>query len=280
MIPRFNQFEADKIVKKLLFVNRDMLPIYQAGATDLFISFFCYFNNEMFNMLFTAAYSDSVGLSDLVNNHDNNIAQIISLLNNKCDESTKVDGCTKWRFNDYGFSIQEPQLSKNATNAKLHKGLWLFEYYQSVSYFIKITGVISGNDIERIFIKLENNPNALVVKPDSIVELENLMGVQAVRHSKFFGRWQLNIPGFASIVCNPFQLDCGQSNSADDFDTLYYANDTIEGFETVDTIKNKYHLHRLRTKMLLLNSLGTGKTTASIQLTDTIMGLMRDLGKD
>lgn len=244
MIPRFDQTTADKIVKAVIFINRDMLSAYQAGATDPFVSYFCYFSNATFDMLFTMAYSTNVELSHMVCNHENNIEQIIELLDDACTNTQYTkDGCKKWNFKDYGFSIQEPPASRNASSAKIHKGLWSYKYDQTLPQFNDKRGIISGNDIERIFAKLATQPSALASKPDCIMELESLLGVQATRHKHFFGRWVLNKPSFVSIVCNPFGLDCGQSDAADNFDTYYYANDTVEGFETVTTIKELYATH-------------------------------------
>lgn len=68
MTPRFSQTNADKIVKSVMYAHQDMLPVYQAGTRDPFVSYFCYFNNQ----IFTIAYLNSLGLLNVARNHENN----------------------------------------------------------------------------------------------------------------------------------------------------------------------------------------------------------------
>lgn len=237
--PRFDQVKANIILQKCSFVNKDMVDFYQANFNDLYVAYFCYFNNQIFDLLFSTEYVKNVGINDNIFYHYENINQIFSLLNKKCDKIVENGNHIKWTFGQYGFSIETAPPSRNALNAKIHKGLWFFEYLSSLPYSNKQFGIISGNDILRIF----ENPELLNIKPDSIKKLEDLFGIQATRHIHFFGRWVLKKPNYLSISCNPFGLDCGQSNSSDNFDICYYDNPTVEGFATINSILIHYNDH-------------------------------------
>lgn len=82
---------------------------------------------------------------------------------------------------------------------------------------------------------LEDNPNKLKTKPNSIIELENALNIKASLDHDFFGCWSIFNEKY-TISNNPFKIMGIFSDSADNFEVFLDDDDENVYLSTGETI--------------------------------------------
>ena len=140
---------------------------------------------------------------------------------------------TKWQtpygvtFSDHGFG-----------------DMYFYKYDSDLNDILDNHGCLSGNDIVKVLNQLQQNPNQLRTKPNSIIMLENAIGTKAHRHSQF-GKWQIVSDDEYSMINNPFSASLGYTNSADEFELYFFKDDPLEHLsvsEVLHELKRRNYL--------------------------------------
>ena len=149
---------------------------------------------------FSSLFSKEIDPTDLLNKHFN------------CETKTdKGKSYKSWRT-PYGVSFSDQGL----------KIMWFYEYDSDLTYSTRdnSSGVMSGIDVANALEKLQIDPDKLRKKPDSIIKLEQLTGLKAIRHYTKFGSWYIACDNY-SLFNNVFNTQLGYTDGPDSFEIWF-----------------------------------------------------------
>ncbi len=125
---------------------------------------------------------------------------------------TSVEDGKKWNT-PYGISFGVPDY----TGYKGCPNLWYLFYDKEISAMvandcIQINGLKSiqmdNDEILYLVTQLDKKETSFSVatKPDAVVTLESIYGVEAKFHNMLYLHWHINVPKVASFINNPFDM--------------------------------------------------------------------------